>query len=75
MALGDLDSADTSYSTAIDLCKENLKVVEKGFGQRRCDDLYVLLLNRGSLRLNNGQPKEALEDLQASNVLRGELLV
>ncbi|CAB9513708.1 expressed unknown protein [Seminavis robusta] len=71
VALGDLEPAESSYSTAIDLCRENLERTEKGFGIKRCDDLSVLLLNRGSLRLNNGRPKEALDDLEGSSVLRG----
>jgi tetratricopeptide (TPR) repeat protein len=70
-ALGDLRSADQAYSIAIDLCNENLQTTEEGFGIKRCNDLYVLLLNRGSLRLNDGRPKEALADLQQSDLLRG----
>lgn len=70
-AFGDLDSAEDSYSTAIDLCNENLQTTQEGFGQRRCSDLYVLLLNRGSLRLNNGRVKDALTDLQQSYIARG----
>ena len=69
-AFGDLNDAEESYSTAIDLCYENLRTTQEGFGQRRCSDLYVLLLNRGSLRLNNGRPKDALEDLQQSYIAR-----
>jgi tetratricopeptide (TPR) repeat protein len=72
VVLGALDPADDSYSRAIDLCRENLlETANQGFGTRRCDDLYVLLLNRGSLRLNNGRAKEALADLSQSSVLRG----
>lgn len=72
VALGTLDPADESYSEAIKLCKENIKETENaGFGVRKCDDLYVLFLNRGSLRLNNGRPKEALADLQQATILRG----
>jgi len=71
-ALGDLTTAEKSYNTAIDLCNESLASDQQtGLGQRRCNDLYVLLLNRGSLRLNNGRPDEALKDLQQSNTLRG----
>ncbi|KAL7529900.1 hypothetical protein ACHAXR_003215, partial [Thalassiosira sp. AJA248-18] len=40
-------------------------------GTRKCDDLYMILLNRGSVRLNNDMPKEALQDLQKSNAMRG----
>jgi len=47
-----------------------LKQAEGSFGVKRCDDLYLLLLNRGSVRLNNGMPKEALMDLQKSDGLR-----
>ena len=39
---------------------------------RRCDDLYVLLLNRGSLRLNNRMAKEALKDLEMADYLRAK---
>ena len=70
-AFGDLDAAEESYSTAIDLCNENLATTQEGFGQRRCSDQYILLLNRGSLRLNNGRPKEALADLQQASIARG----
>ena len=72
VALGELAPAEESYSTAIGLCRENLERTEKGFGIKRCDDLSILLLNRGSLRLNNGRQKEALEDLETSSVLRGK---
>jgi len=71
VAMGDLGPAEESYSTAVKLCRENLEGTEKGLGIRRCDDLSILLLNRGSLRLNNGMPKEALEDLESASVLRG----
>ena len=57
MIIGKLNEAETSYSTAIDLCKENLDNVADKFGVRKCDDLYVLYLNRGSLRLNNNMKK------------------
>lgn len=71
-ALGDLNAAEASYSKAIDLCTESLSSeASQRFGVKRCGDLYVMLLNRGSLRLNNGQPKAALEDLQQAAVLRG----
>jgi tetratricopeptide (TPR) repeat protein len=42
-----------------------------GGGVRRCNDLYILLLNRGTIRLNNGMKEAALQDLQQSNFLRG----
>lgn len=71
VAQGQLGEAEESYSKAISLCEENLKEVEGGsFGTKRCDDLYLILLNRGSVRLNNGMPKEALMDLQRSNTIR-----
>jgi len=70
--IGKLNEAETSYSKAIDLCKENLDVVGDQFGVRRCDDLYVLYLNRGSLRLNNYMQKEALRDLDLAATLRGK---
>lgn len=72
-AFGDLDSAEVAYTTAIDLCNENLESTEDaGLGIRRCSDLYLLLLNRGSLRLNHNMPKEALADLQKADFLRGK---
>ena len=66
-----MDPAEESYSKAINLCNENLKEEQK-FGVRRCDDLYVLLLNRGSLRLNNRMAKEALKDLEMADYLRAK---
>ena len=72
VAQGKLREADESYTNAINLCEENLKQVEgSSFGTRRCDDLYLILLNRGSVRLNNDMPKEALLDLNKSSTLRG----
>lgn len=71
VAFGALDPAEESYSNAINLCNENLKEEQK-FGVRRCDDLYVLLLNRGSLRLNNRMAKEALKDLEMADYLRAK---
>ena len=72
VAQGQLKEADESYSNAIDLCEENLKQADgSSFGTRRCDDLYLILLNRGSVRLNSDRPKEALLDLTKSSVLRG----
>ena len=47
-----------------------MRTVEDGFGVPKCKDLYLLLLNRGSVRLNNGMLKEALEDLEKSSALR-----
>ena len=67
--MGDLRSADENYSKAIDLCRESRRAEEK-FGVPRCKDLYVILLNRGTVRLNSGMPKEALVDLQQASVLR-----
>eukprot|EP00977_Amphora_coffeiformis_P018347 scaffold6420_cov168-Amphora_coffeaeformis.AAC.25 len=66
-ALGDLQAAEASYNKAIQLCEESLNQE----GGRKCNDLYLLLLNRGSLRLNNGMVKESLEDLTRSDALRG----
>lgn len=71
VALGALAPAENSYSTAIDLCIESNKEEEK-FGVARCNDLYLLFLNRGSLRLNNNMPKEALKDLEMADSLRGK---
>ena len=71
VAQGQLGKADESYSKAVALCEENLKQTEASFGVRRCDDLYLILLNRGSVRLNNDMPKEALSDLTKSNTIRG----
>ncbi len=72
VAQGQLMEADESYTNAVNLCEENLKQVEgSAFGVRRCDDLYLILLNRGSVRLNNDMPKEAMLDLTKSNTLRG----
>jgi tetratricopeptide (TPR) repeat protein len=71
-AFGDLNNAEKSYNIAIDLCNENLQEsTDDSFGVKRCSDLYILLLNRGSLRLNTGMPKEALDDLRQAEVLRG----
>lgn len=70
VAMGTLDPADESYTTAIDLCQESLQQ-EAGIGVRQCNDLYLLYLNRGCLRLNNGQEREALSDLQQADKLRG----
>lgn len=69
VAIGDLNGAEENYSTAVSLCRESQKDADK-FGVRRCNDLYILLLNRGAVRLNNGMPKEALADLQQATVLR-----
>lgn len=71
VAQGQLNDADDSYTKAVALCEENLKTAEGSFGTKKCDDLYLILLNRGSVRLNNGMPKEALQDLQKSNTIRG----
>jgi Flp pilus assembly protein TadD len=71
-AFGDLDSAEESYTTAIALCNENLSTTEAGLGIPRCGDLYILLLNRGSLRLNHDMPKEALADLREADLLRAQ---
>ena len=70
VAQGQLNDAEDSYSKAVSLCEENLMETEASFGTKRCDDLYLILLNRGSVRLNNGMEKEALQDLQKSNTIR-----
>jgi len=70
VAQGQLNDADQTYTKAINLCEENLKEAEESFGIKRCDDLYLLLLNRGTVRLNNSMSKEALTDLQKANALR-----
>jgi tetratricopeptide (TPR) repeat protein len=70
VALGDLEGAEENYSTSIDLCRESRQTNPDKLGVRRCGDLYLLLLNRGTVRLNNGMPKEALADLQQASVLR-----
>lgn len=72
VALGALPPAEASYSRAIDLCIESNKEEER-FGVARCNDLYLLHLNRGSLRMNmnNDRAKEALKDLEMADSLRG----
>lgn len=70
VALGALNPADDSYTKAIGLCQESLQQ-EGGLGVQQCNDLYLLFLNRGCLRLNNGMTKEALSDLQQADKLRG----
>mmetsp|Transcript_4176 Transcript_4176/g.5480 ORF Transcript_4176/g.5480 Transcript_4176/m.5480 type:complete len:371 (-) Transcript_4176:230-1342(-) len=70
-AFGDLPSAEESYTKAINLCTELNRQVDDGIvAQRKCNDLYILLLNRGSLRLNNGMPEQALNDLAKADSLR-----
>jgi tetratricopeptide (TPR) repeat protein len=69
-ALGDLSSADDSYTRAIDLCNENLKIADTS-NIAKCKDDYLLYLNRGSLRLNNKATREALDDLSLANQKRG----
>mmetsp|Transcript_37340 Transcript_37340/g.90671 ORF Transcript_37340/g.90671 Transcript_37340/m.90671 type:complete len:243 (-) Transcript_37340:3709-4437(-) len=70
VAFGDLSNAEDNYSKAIELCKESMAGNEEQFGVRRCSDMYVLRLNRGTVRLNNGMPQEALTDLQQASILR-----
>lgn len=68
VAMGDLQGAEENYSQAIALCQESLQANDGG---RKCSDLYVLLLNRGSVRLNtDGMAREALKDLQQADTLR-----
>lgn len=71
VVFGSIEDAKDSYSKAIDLCNESLKTEEK-FGVRRCNDAYVLYLNRGVVLLNSNRPKEALEDLEMSAFLCGK---
>ena len=72
VAQGQLPQAEESYSKAISLCEENIKQAgDDSFGKPKCKDLYLILLNRGSVRLNNDMPKEALVDLRKSNAIRG----
>lgn len=70
VALGALQPAEESYSRAIDLCLESQKVEDK-FGVPRCNDAYLLYLNRGALRLNNNMKEDALKDLETADNLRG----
>lgn len=85
-ALGELDKAEISYTTAVNLCQELIRTTttttttttnslldssQNGGKARSCPDLYVILLNRGSLRLNTGQIVEALKDLQQATLERG----
>jgi tetratricopeptide (TPR) repeat protein len=72
VALGALEPAEDSYTRAIDLCVENRKKEEEKFGVPRCNDLYLLHLNRGSLRVNNKMAKEALKDLEMADYLRAK---
>ncbi len=72
VALGDLAEADDNYSQAISLCRESsADAAAQGFGVKKCTDLYVLLLNRGTVRLNTpGRKEDALADLRQANTLR-----
>jgi len=72
VAIGDLLEADNNYSKAIELCKESSAGADaQGFGVKKCTDLYILLLNRGTVRLNTpGRKEEALADLRQANNLR-----
>ena len=75
VALGDLSQADTNYSQAITLCRESSGQADtEGFGIKKCNDLYLLLLNRGSVRLNaidsQNYKQTALRDLREANTLR-----
>ncbi len=78
LTTGDLTAAEQSYNTAIGLCQESIRDQQQErpdgntFGVKRCSDLYVLLLNRGCLRLNTGQYQSALMDLQQAQALRGQ---
>eukprot|EP00588_Corethron_pennatum_P008388 CAMPEP_0194289572 /NCGR_PEP_ID=MMETSP0169-20130528/39328_1 /TAXON_ID=218684 /ORGANISM="Corethron pennatum, Strain L29A3" /LENGTH=367 /DNA_ID=CAMNT_0039036887 /DNA_START=67 /DNA_END=1170 /DNA_ORIENTATION=- len=71
---GDFEKAEASYTTAINLCRSNLaSIPEDSFGKRKCDGMYLIMLNRGALRLNDGRTdvSEALSDLRAAERLRG----
>jgi tetratricopeptide (TPR) repeat protein len=85
-AFGDLTAAEQSYTTAIDLCDADASSSSSdatAAAAKRSSfspspppsacapDYYMLRLNRGTLRINNGRPKEGLADLQLSNALRG----
>jgi tetratricopeptide (TPR) repeat protein len=83
-AFGDLTAAEQSYTTAIDLCDADASssssshsssgataAAAKSSPSACAPDYYMLRLNRGTLRINNGRPKEGLADLQLSNALRG----
>lgn len=72
VALGDLPSAEVNYSKAIDLCTESsAEAAAQGFGIKKCSDMYVLLLNRGTVRLNTpGRKEEALRDLRQASTMR-----
>lgn len=73
VVIGSLSEADASYTKSIELCKKQLEEIGTDkFGVRRCDDLYLLLLNRGSVRLNNYMAREALQDLDLADQLRGK---
>ncbi|GKY97351.1 hypothetical protein MPSEU_000693500 [Mayamaea pseudoterrestris] len=69
-ALQQLTEAEISYTKAINLCTQ-LEQNSGGASPQPCKDLYLLYLNRGSLRLNTQQPQLALQDLRQSNSLRG----
>lgn len=67
VAFGDLVEAENNYSRAIELCKESsADATAQGFGIKKCNDLYVLLLNRGTVRLNTpGRKKRSPRGLAA----------
>jgi len=69
--MGSLPAAESAYNTSIGLCEESSRR-EGGLGVTQCNDLYLLLLNRGVVRLNSGREKEAMEDLERSGELRGK---
>jgi len=69
VAFGALQPAEESYSTSINLCLENRQEEEK-FGVPRCQDLYLLYLNRGCVRMNSKQYGGALQDLEMADKLR-----
>jgi len=75
VALGALGSAEASYDNAVTLCRENLRTVQasdQGLVAKRCDDIYLLLLNRGCLRLNQGRHKVKEKNIRKNLVLFSE---
>jgi len=71
--LGELDTADKSYTKSIEMCIENNRLQEEKPGvNSRCTDIYLFYLNRGALRLNNNMPKEALDDLEKADLFRAQ---
>lgn len=82
VVLGNLEDGEVSYTKSIDLCSINRKETEGIFGVPKCDDLYLLYLNRGCLRMNmkttdetNNRRKQllnALQDIEIAAELRSK---